>query len=800
MLIFVAALFTFADPLQTRVEVYPSRIDLRPGQDFQRMGIISVREDGLTEDIMKSATVETRPAGLARLDGDTLRGVHDGEGVVVVSAGGRKIEIPLAVKGTGQATPVSFDRDIMPILTRSGCNVGKCHGAAAGKDGFRLSLFGFDPLGDHFRLVEEIPERRINQAKPETSLLVTKALGSVPHTGGRKIEPNSAFHQLLIRWIREGAAKDGETVAQPVSIQVGPTAMVLEEKKTPGKIVVTALYSDGSQRDVTHLSAFYSSNDGVATPDNNGLVKPTGRGEAFILARFATLTGGAAVITRPAESQFKFPAVRTNNEVDVAVHGRLAKLHLSPADVCSDATFLRRVSIDLNGRLPEASELASFLADTSANKRDKIVEAMAARQEFTDIWVMKFAEMMQIRTANGASPKGIGKYHEWLRERIRSGATIDQVVAEILSTTGGTFEKPAANYYQTETEPATLAENVAQAFLGMRIQCAQCHNHPFDRWTMDDYYGFTAFFAQIGYKSSPEPREVTIFNRGDGEIEHPLTHKSVSPRFLGDRSSAPIAGNQDRRDVLARWVRDSTNPYFARHVSNSVWAHFLGRGIVEPVDDVRSSNPPSNPELLDLLAKKLIEYKFDIRKLAVLICQSRTYQLSTTKRDPSQADSSAFAVANIRRMRAEVLLDCLAQATGDATKFPGFPTGTRAVQLLDGRTTNHFLSTFGRATRETPCACEVKSEPTLSQALHLLNGENTSVKVTSGSRLKGLLANEKDTLVVAEQLYLVALSRKPTSKERERLGSLAAAAPDKRAMLEDLFWSLLNSREFMFNH
>ena len=800
MLMLVAAIFGFPAPVSTGVEVYPSRIDLRPGQDFQRLGVFAVREDGLTRDILNSVKVETRPEGLAKLEGDTVRGTRDGEGVLIVSAGANKIEIPLAVKGTGQSAPVSFSRDIMPILTRAGCNVGKCHGAAAGKDGFRLSLFGFDPVGDHFRLVEEIPDRRINQGKPESSLVITKALGTVPHTGGRKIEPGSPFHQLLIRWVREGATKDENSVAQPVSIKVGPASMVLEEKKEPARIVVTASYSDGSQRDVTHLSAFYSSNDGVATPDTNGLVRPTGRGEAFILARFATLTGGAAVITRPADSTFKFPTVRANNAVDDAVHGRLAKLHLTPADLCSDATFLRRASIDLNGRLPEASELASFLADTRSDKRDRIVEAMAAKQEFTDLWVMRFAEMLQIRTANGASPKGIGKYHDWLRERIRSGATIDQVVAEILSTTGGTFEKPAANYYQTETEPATLAENVAQAFLGMRIQCAQCHNHPFDRWTMDDYYGFTAFFAQIGYKSAPEPREITIFNRGDGEIEHPLSHKSVPPRFLGDRAAASIQPAEDRRVVLARWLRDPNNPYFARHVANTVWAHFLGRGIVEPVDDVRSSNPPSNPELLDLLSKKLVEYNFDIRKLAVLICQSRTYQLATTKKDPSQADSAAFAIANIRRMRAEVLLDCLAQATGEPNKFSGYPAGTRAVQLLDGRTTNHFLSTFGRATRETPCACEVKSEPTLSQALHLLNGENTSAKVASGSRLRTLLETNQQTLVVAEQLYLLTLSRKPTSKEQDKLTTLASASPDKRAMLEDLFWSLLNSREFMFNH
>ncbi|MBU6295279.1 MAG: DUF1553 domain-containing protein [Planctomycetes bacterium] len=783
-----------------RTEVFPPRIDLRPGQDFQQLSVFSTRADGLTTEVTRECEFETRPAGLAGLENGRLRAARDGEGVLVVTGRDVKIEVPLSVRGSGKPAAVSFSRDVMPILTRAGCNGGKCHGAAAGKDGFRLSLFGFDPLGDHFRLVEEIADRRVSISRAGQSLLVTKALGAVPHTGGKKIEPGSPFHVQLTRWIHEGAKNDCASVAQPTAIRVYPSAMVMEENKGSGRLVVTADYSDGSIRDVTHLCAFYSSNDGVATPDAQGMVTPTGRGEAFILARFATLTSGTSIITRPADSKFVFPHVVARNAIDEAVHARLGKLHIAPADTCDDAVFLRRASIDLNGRLPEPAELEAFLADNRPDKRDRVVEALAGRPEFHDLWVMRFSEMLQIRTANGASPKGVGKYHDWLRDRITSGATIDKLVSEILSTTGGTFEKPAANYYQTETEPATLAENVAQAFLGMRIQCAQCHNHPFDRWTMDDYYGFTAFFSQVGYKSAPEPREIVIFNRGEGEIEHPLTKKPAVPRFLGSRSDSPVPTGADRREALAKWLADPANPYFARHVANIAWSHFMGRGIVEPVDDVRSSNPPSNPELLELLTRQLLESRFDMRKLAVLICQSRTYQLATTKKDASQADSAAFAVANIRRMRAEVLLDCLAQATGEPNKFPGRPAGTKAVQLLDGRTTNHFLTTFGRATRETPCACEVKSEPTLSQALHMLNGENTTAKIASGSRLKEILEKPGDTSTAVEQLFIVAFSRKPDANERLGLAGIARNQPDRRVMLEDIFWSLLNSREFMFNH
>jgi hypothetical protein len=794
-------------------DVYPKKIDIKPGQDRQTIVVTRTEADGVTREFTHESMCATEPAGLLRIENGIAYGARNGNGKLVIKVGGKNIDVPCNVQGFGVSNPVSYNRDILPILTRASCNGGKCHGAAAGKDGFRLSLFGFDPKGDHYRIVEEMVNRRVNFDRPADSLLITKSLGEVPHTGGKLMEKGSEFHNLLIRWISEGAQLDPPGQPEPLSITVSPPSLVLETNikqqvlnntknslpNHPGqRLSVTANYSDGSSRDVTHLCAFYSSNDGAATVQPNGFVNPAQRGEALILARFATFTAGTPVIVRPSSSKFVFPAVKANNYIDELVYSRLAKLHVAPSEVCSDEVFLRRASIDLVGKLPEPDELKAFVLDKDPEKRNKAIDRLIARPEFDDIWTMRWSEILQIRTANGASPKGIGRYHDWLRAQVRAGRPIDQIVREVLCTTGGTFEKPAANYYQTETTPTLLGENIAQVLLGMRIQCAQCHNHPFDRWTMDDYYGFTAFFAQIGYKQAPDPREITVFNRGEGEMEHPLTSKSITPRFLG--GGEPQKLDKDRREVLADWIVSKDNPYFSRNLANVIWAHFLGQGIVDQVDDVRISNPPSNPELFNTLGLKFASYNYDARKLARDICQSKTYQLSTVKNESNRLDTRNFASASIRRIRAEVLLDCLSQATGAPTKFQGKPSGSRAVELLDGRDTNYFLSTFGRSTRETPCACEVKVEPTLSQALHMLNGENTTAKISQGKRIDKFLAESKSAIGAAEQIYLVCLGRYPTPKEKEQIQQMLTKAKDQKGELEDLFWAVLNSREFLFNH
>jgi hypothetical protein len=427
------------------------------------------------------------------------------------------------------------------------------------------------------------------------------------------------------------------------------------------------------------------------------------------------------------------------------------------------------------------------------------VDQLLARKEFTDLWVMKLAELLEIRSRdNKVYPKAALVYFEWLRDQMQAGVPLDHIVRDLITASDSNFRNPPANYYQIEPDTLKLAENTAQVFLGMRIQCAQCHNHPFDRWTMNDYYGFAAFFSQIGRKTGDDPRETVIFDRGDGDMKNPVTHAVMPPKFLGG-DLAEIKG-QTRREALARWLTSPQNPYFARNLANIVWAHFLGRGIIEPVDDVRISNPPSNPELIEALAARFTDYKYDFKKLVRDICTSRTYQLSTRPNATNASDDRNFSKASIRRIRAEVLLDCISEVTETQDKFPGLPRGSRAVQIPDGNTATYFLTTFGRASRTTVCSCEVKTDPNLSQALHLLNGNTLQDKIEQGGLVAKLLKQGQSPAQVIETLYLRCFSRKPTAEELAQLTKFLPAEGKPDQSLNDVFWSLLNAKEFVFNH
>jgi hypothetical protein len=466
--------------------------------------------------------------------------------------------------------------------------------------------------------------------------------------------------------------------------------------------------------------------------------------------------------------------------------------------LCSDTEYIRRVSLDICGMLPTAEETEQFVADADPAKREKLVDKLLERKEFVELWVMKWSELLQIRSTQYVSYKATLLYYTWLQEQIAGNVPINEMVQKLLSAQGGTFSSPATNYYQAEQDRLKTAENVAQVFMGMRIQCAQCHNHPFDRWTMDDYYSFAAFFAQIGRKAGSDPRETIVFNSGGGEVNHLVGGRAMPPKFLG--GAVPDVAGRDRREVLAEWLASPENPFFAKNLANIVWAHFFGRGIVHEVDDVRVSNPPVNGPLLDALGQKFIEYKYDFKRMVRDICTSRTYQMSTCTNDTNADDERNFSHAALRRIRAEILLDIISQVTETKDKFGGLPLGARAVQIADGNTATYFLTTFGRATRETVCSCEVKMEPNLGQALHLMNGESVHEKVKQGGVVAKLLEAGKTPQQVADDLYLRSLSRKPTEAETAALNEQLAAAGDAKAALEDVFWALLNSREFLFNH
>jgi hypothetical protein len=801
MLVFTACSPAAKKSRLTALQCFPPEIKLHSAKAKQQVVIQAVYADGVTQDVTAQAKFSLANPQLASLAKAIVSPVTDGETELRVTFGGGSQIIPVSVSGATVEPPVSFKLDVMPVFTKAGCNTGACHGTSRGKDGFHLSLFGFDPDGDYYRLTREQIGRRINLAIPPESLIVQKGLGAVQHTGGVRFTTNSPLYQTLVTWLDTGAKMDSTNISKLTGIDIFPKSAVMEGSNTMQHFIVRAHYSDGADHDVTPLAVFISNNEVSAKVAEDGTVTAGQRGEAFVQARFGEFNVGAQLIVLPKDLPFQWPTnVAANNYIDEAVYAKLKKLRLTPSGLCDDATFLRRASLDITGELPAPDEVEKFISNPAGDKREKLVDELLNKKEFAELWVMKWAELLEIRSHdNVVYPKAALVYFEWLRNQMLAGVPLDQMVRSLITASGSTLRDPAANYYQMEPDPQKLAENTAQVFMGMRIQCAQCHNHPFDRWTLNDYYGFDAFFAQIGRKPGDDPRETIIFNRGDGEVKHPVTGAVMRPKFLGG-DVPEIKSGESRREVLARWLTAPQNPYFARNIANIVWAHFLGRGIIEPVDDVRISNPASNPELLDALAARLVDYQYDFKKLVRDICLSRTYQLDPRANDTNASDERNFAKATIRRIHAEVLLDCISEVTGTQDKFPGLPRGAKAVEIPDGNTADYFLTTFGRAGRATVCSCDVKVDPNLSQALHLLNGDTIQNKIEQGGVVKSLLKRGETPDQVISDLYLRCLSREPTTNETAKLKTFFQKDSAAEPVLNDVFWSLLNAKEFVFNH
>ena len=787
-----------ADHSFKSLHVYPRQITLSTMSDAQSVVVQAEYADGITRDVTDKVIWKVDREEFVTRDGSRFLPKADGEAKLTVAFESGSAEVPISVKQATTDPPVSFKLDVMPVFLKAGCNSGSCHGSARGKDNFRLSLFGYDPDGDYFRLTREQPGRRIDLSIPSECLLIEKATGQVSHTGGSPTKKGDPLYTTLLRWLESGAPADPGAVPTIDAVEVYPPTALLDGEGETQQLTVRAKYSDGTDRDVTGLVVFLSSNDNAATVSKAGKITAANRGEAFVMARYEKQTVGVPIIVLPKGLAFQWKDVPSNNYIDELVYKKLRRLRIQPSELCTDAEFLRRVNLDVCGVLPTPAEAEEFVADTDPAKREKLVDELLARKEFVDLWVMKWSELLQVRSNRNVSYKATLLYFNWLESQIAGNVPIDQMVRSLLSAEGTTFDNPATNYYQEEQDRLKTAENVAQVFMGMRIQCAQCHNHPFDRWTMDDYYGFAAFFAQIGRKTAADPREAVIFNSSSGEVKHLVSGKTVPPKFLG--GVTPDCKDRDRREVLADWLASPENPYFARNLSNIVWAHFFGRGIVNEVDDVRVSNPPVNGPLLDAIAQHFTEYKYDFKRLVRDICTSRTYQLSTTANGTNSFDESNFSHASLRRIRAEVLLDCITQATETKNKFNGLPPGARAVEIADGNTASYFLKTFGRATRDTVCSCEVKLEPNIGQALHLMNGDSVHAKVKSGGVVKRLLAEKKSMPEVIAELYLRCLSRRPSDDESKAIEIELANDQNPRVALEDVFWALLNSREFLFNH
>ena len=710
----------------------------------------------------------------------------------------------------------SFRSDVMPVFFRAGCNAGTCHGSARGKDGYMLSLFGYDPAGDYRRTVEDIPGRRVNTAMPAESLLLLKATGAVSHTGGKLFEKDSDYYKTLAAWISAGAPDDIGTVPEVIGISLPKESVVFNAIGQQGTARVQAAYSDGTSRDVTHLARFFSNNASVAEIDADGRVTAKGPGDTNVFARFNRFTIGAEVVVLPPAEGFVWPNPPAKNFIDRLVFDRLEKLRIAPSDLCDDETFLRRVTLDLVARPPTVDEYAAFMADSAADKRARKIDELIATNDFADYQAALWAEQLRIMGGNyapqGTLIKAAHAFATWIRDEFRANRPLDEFVAEMVAASGPNLSHGPANLYtmlvhKPRPEPKMLAADFSQVFLGVQIQCAECHNHPFDRWTMDDYYGFTSFFTGVTWKPGIEPREKRIYwNTKANQVPHPVDGR-VRPAKTLD-AVKPVGIEGDPRPALAAWLTAPDNEIFSRNLANRIWAHFLGRGVVEPVDDMRVSNPPVNAPLMDALSRRLVELQFDLRSFVRDICNSRVYQLSVTPTPSNSGDTRQFSHAHLRRLRADVLLDSVVAVTGVPRQLPNWPAGTKAIEFhprspggTDGPSPGDpFFATFGRSSRGTICACETKSNPTLSQAMHLVVGDTVRDRLTNGGIVKQLVETQSTPEEIVTALFVRVLSRKPTAEELAGFVEIAAGAPKDQTVYEDIFWSLLNSTEFVFNH
>ena len=712
---------------------------------------------------------------------------------------------------------VSFQNDVLPIFMRSGCNAGDCHGAARGKDGFMLSLFGYDPAGDYYRLTEEIIGRRLNLAEPDKSLLLRKATGEVQHSGGTLFSKESESYRLLRKWISQGAPRDPEDVPEVTGIRVEPPVLEFAEPGARLPIQMIASYSDGSERDVTRWSLFLSSNDGVAEIDDSGAVGAMRAGGAHVFGRFSRFTQGAEVFVLPGDEEFEWSPPEPANYIDELVFSKLEKLRIHPSGVSSDEDFLRRVTIDLTGRLPSPAEYEAFMASGDPGKRAKTIEDLLQRDDFAHLWTAKWGEWLRndgdTNPGSGKSMKAAWAFYHWLLDEFLADRPIDELFYEMLTGTGSNLRNPASNFYTMvpsagSINPSVLGQDVAQLTMGIRMQCAECHNHPFDRWTMDDYYSWTSFFTGIERKRGREGREMLISVDVNADpAEHLLDGRQMPHRFLG--GGAPDTADKDPRQLMARWLTAEDNSLFRRHMANRVWEHFFGRGIIHPIDDVRISNPASNEELLEELGRRFaVDHGYRLRDLVRDICNSHTYQLSAATNASNREDEEFFSHAALRRPRADVLFDCINQALANTPKIRR-SSKTRAIDLFEGGRADsynaYFFKTFGQSRRESVCACETSYDAQLAQSLHLINGGTIQTILDRNPVLvRELMAEHPgEPESVIEQLYIRTLTRKPTRRELEVILADLPESGDQKALklfYDGVIWGLLNSSEFLYNH
>ena len=720
----------------------------------------------------------------------------EGSTRVTIDVDGIHIEVPVVVSGMHEPRQFQFENDIVPILSKYGCNSSGCHGKAEGQSGFKLSVFGSEPLEDFQRITREGRGRRLFPNAPERSLLLTKASGQIPHGGGVRIASDSAEYQTLLTWVAAGTPFGSSSDPQVVDLRVEPSERKLAMHGRQ-RLRVTAIFADGEEIDVTHLSRFQSNNEAVCSVNPQGLCTVGDMpGDAVIMAGYLGFVGIFRGLVPRDGAEFASPP--PHSFVDELVDRKLRKLNLAASKLAEDAEYLRRVYLDTIGTLPTAMEARLFLADKQPDKRSRLVNELFKRPEFADYWALQWSDIFRVdRRALGHS--GAYAYYRWIRESVAANKPYDQFARELVAAEGPLTESPTGHFYKAVSDPGQMASTLSQSLLGIRIECAHCHHHPFDRWSQSDYYGMQAFFTQVSFKKGRDGD--ILFAKPGGETFHPRTRLPVPAHALGEPIPTETPPG-DRRQQLAKWITLPDNPWFAQNLVNRVWAHYTGRGLVEPVDDVRLTNPPTNPELLQALATHFISKGYDLRELIRTITASRTYQLSSHPNDTNERDEQNYSRALFKRIGAEVLADAISQVTEISDKFPGIPAGTRAIQLWDNEVPHYFLKTFGRPSRATPCTCERAIEPNVAQVLHLLNAPEIQAKLTHGAGRLARLSREipsDDKLI--EELYLTIYSRYPNAREWGVAARyFQSRGSERRLAAEDLAWSLLNTSEFLFNH
>ncbi|HEX4611972.1 MAG TPA: DUF1549 and DUF1553 domain-containing protein [Urbifossiella sp.] len=800
------------------LKVYPPSITVSGPNRVQQLIVVEEENGRVVADHTAKATFTSSAPGIAKAEPNgRVTATDTGEATVTVAVTGRTVAVPLSA--TGGELGWSFRNHIIPTMTRAGCNSGACHGALAGKGGLKLSLRGYDPDSDHFALTRQAVARRVDLTRPEQSLLLLKATRTIPHAGGSRFEAGSDSHALLLQWVTAGAPAPSPTEPELVRLEVFPRAALLKPRDT-ARVVVRAVYANGTVEDVTRWAKFTSSEEQVATVSEDGQIAVAGYGEAAVSVLFGTKVA-ALTITAPYANSVTaaaFAPPAGASFVDVLILKKLELLRLPPAGAASDAEFVRRVYLDVCGVLPKPEETAAFLADRDPAKREKLIDRLLDRPEYVDYWAMKWSDLLLVSSRRLPQP-AMWAFYRSIRQSVADNQPWDRFARDILTASGSTLANGRGNYFVLHRDVSDLAESTAVTFLGMSLTCARCHNHPLERWTQDQYWAFANLFARVGLKNGDRSGEVLVQPRADGDALHLRRGIPMPPTPLDGRPLA-VGDPGDRRKYFADWLTAPENPYFAKAAVNRVWKNLMGRGLVESEDDLRDTNPASNPELLDALAADFVKNKFDVKHLVRTVTRSAAYQRSSKATPATTADDRFYSRYLLRRLPAEVILDAYSDVTNVPTAFnqlksaagdsvtptTSYPLGTRAMQLPDSLAASRFLEAFGRPERVQTCSCERTADASVSQALHLNNGQTLNEKLRGGNSIvaRWVAAKLSDHEIV-DQLFLSALSRQPTAEERTRFVNILAEANKegpaaRREALEDFVWAVLTGREFLFNH